>query len=210
MASSMIHIAIANEINKKIRRDNESLLIGTISPDISKLIGDDKVKSHFLDNSNTNIPNINLFLNKYKNYLKDDFVMGYYIHLMVDYLWFKYFVTDFWDENSITKLDGTKVKCYGRMILQYIYNDYTNMNIQLIDEYNLDLKIFYNDLPEFKNIIKEIPMNKLKLMVDKAGEIIENSKTRKNMVFDIKSVKKFITFSVEVILNELKEKNKKI
>ena len=90
MASSVIHICIANEINKTINRDSKKLLIGTIAPDISKLLGETKFYSHFLDNVNNNIPNINKFLEKYSNYLNDDFVLGYYIHLYTDYLWFKY------------------------------------------------------------------------------------------------------------------------
>lgn len=61
MASSVIHICIANEINKTINRDNKKLLIGTIAPDISKLLGETKFYSHFLDNVNNNIPNINKF-----------------------------------------------------------------------------------------------------------------------------------------------------
>ena len=62
MASSVIHICIANEINKTINRDSKKLLIGTIAPDISKLLGETKFYSHFLDNVNNNIPNINKFL----------------------------------------------------------------------------------------------------------------------------------------------------
>ena len=203
MASAMIHIAVASEINKKIKRDERSLLIGTIAPDISKLIGENKVKSHFLGSDKTENPDLYKFLTKYKTYLYDDFVMGYYIHLFTDFLWFKYFVSDFWDEYFISKLDGKKVKCTGKMFQQYVYNDYTNMNIQLIDEYNLNLKIFYLDIPKFDNIIEEIPMNKLNLVVNEAGIIIENSKKYKDMIFNIKNVKKFITFCVDTILGEL-------
>ena len=45
------------------------------------------------------------------------------------------------------------------------YNDYTNLNIKLIDKYNLDLKIFYNELPQLHNIIEEIPMDKINVIV---------------------------------------------
>lgn len=93
MASAVIHLAVANEINKKLNRDKSQLLIGAIAPDISKFIGEDKTKSHFLKELDSNIPDIESFLNKYKNNLTDDFVMGYFIHLYTDYLWFKYFVT---------------------------------------------------------------------------------------------------------------------
>ena len=204
MASSIIHIAVAKEINKKINRDENRLFIGTIAPDISKLIGENKVKSHFLGSDKTNIPDMYKFLSKYKTYLNDDFVMGYYIHLFTDFLWFKYFITDFWDEDSITKMDGTKVKCTREMFKTYLYNDYTNMNIQLIDEYNLDLKIFYFEIPEFNKIIEEIPMDRLEIIVNKAGTIIENSKEYKDMLFNVDSIKRFIEFSVETILGELK------
>ena len=78
MASSIIHIAVANEINKKIKRDSNKLLIGSIAPDISRNLGETRERSHFLDEDN--IPNVDKFLEKYKNKLSDDFVMGYFIH----------------------------------------------------------------------------------------------------------------------------------
>ena len=203
MASTMIHIVVASEINKKLKRDEKKLFIGTIAPDISKLIGENKVKSHFLGSSNTNNPDLYKFLSKYKENLDDDFVLGYYIHLFTDFLWFKYFVTDFWDDEFIIKLDGSKINCNKEEFINYLYNDYTNLNIKLIDEYNLNLKIFYLDLPKVDSIIEEIPMDKLNLIVDQAGIIIKNSKKHKEMTFNINGVKKFITFCVNTILGEL-------
>lgn len=210
MASSIIHMAVASEVNKLIKRDNNKILIGSIAPDISKLIGENKIKSHFLDSFDDNIPNIDKFLNKYKNKLNDDFVMGYFIHLYTDYLWFNYFVPEFYSEPMITKIDGTIVKCNDNMLSLYIYNDYTNLNMQLLDEYDLDLKIFYNTIPEIDNIIEEIPVEKLNLIINKSGEIIANTKEKKSFVFDIKNIKNFIELSVELIIakiNEIDEKN---
>ena len=205
MASAVIHLAVANEINKKLNRDKSQLLIGAIAPDISKFIGEDKTKSHFLKELGSNIPDIESFLNKYKNNLTDDFVMGYFIHLYTDYLWFKYFVTEFYDKPMITKLDGTVVKCSGNMLSLYVYNDYTNLNIKLIDKYNMDLKIFYNQLPKLSNIIEEIPMDKMGLLLSQMGIIIENSKEKKDYIFNIENVEKFITTSVELILGKITE-----
>ena len=204
MASSMIHIAVANEINKKINKDKSKVLIGTIAPDISKLIGETKEKTHFQDR-NDNIQILNKFLDKYKENLNDDFVLGYYIHLITDYLWYKYFMTEIENKNMITKLNGQIVKCNGQMFTQYVYNDYTDLNIKLIDKYNLDLKIFYNNIPNLENIIKEIPMDKISIIVNKTGEIIENSKESKNFVFNIENVEQFIQTSTELILGKLKE-----
>ena len=84
-----------------------------------------------------------------------------------------------------------------------IYNDYTNLNTQLIDEYKLDLKIFYNEIPEFNNIIEEIPMDKIKLVVDNAGVIIKNATTHKTLLFNIDNIKKFISLCVEIIYSDI-------
>ncbi len=204
MASSIIHMAVASELNKKLNRDESKLLIGTIAPDISKLVGDKKSKSHFIINDD-DIPDVDRFYNKYRYYLDDDFVLGYYIHLLTDYYWFKYFVSEIINESIITKLDGTKVKCTNGMIITYMYNDYTNLNIRLIDEYNLNLKIFYNELPKFKNIIEEIPMDKLNIVVSNAGKIVEQSKVHKDMIFNIDNVKKFIEMVVVLITSDLEK-----
>lgn len=205
MASSMIHIVVANELNKQLKRDKTKLLIGTIAPDISKLVGESKNKSHFLENEEEDIPNLYSFLNKYKYNLDDDFVLGYYIHLYTDYLWFKYFIPDIYNKDLIKKLDGTIVKCRGRMAIMYIYNDYTNLNLKLIDNYDLDLKIFYNEIPSLDNIIEEIPMDKISLIVNKAGEIIKNAKETKEMVFDMENVENFIKLSVDIIYSNLRD-----
>ncbi len=204
MASSMIHIAVTNEINKVIKRNNKNILIGSIAPDIAKQIGMDKKKSHF-QKTNEDLPQLDLFLSLYKNNLNDDFVLGYYIHLYTDYLWFKYFEPEFYKNGVIYKLDGSVEKVEPEKKKDYFYNDYTNLNIKLIDQYNLDLSIFYQDIPKFNNIIKEIPMDKIKVIVDQAGIIIENTKESKAYLFDMKIINKFISTSTEFILSNLKD-----
>lgn len=195
-------MAVANEINKKLKRNQKSILIGSIAPDISKQIGESKKDSHFLTDD-TDIPNLNKFICKYKGNLDDDFVLGYYIHLYTDYILFKYFITDFVKEDYIFNIDGNKLKLGDNEKLNYIYNDYTNLNIQIIDKYNLDLSIFYENHDQFKNIIKEIPMNKIQIIIDKAGMIIKNSKQSKPYIFNINHIDKFIKTSTNIILDEL-------
>lgn len=75
MASSIIHMAVANELNKTLKRNNDKLLIGSIAPDISKELGQSKFYSHFLDSDDDNVPNIECFLKKYQSKLYDDFVL---------------------------------------------------------------------------------------------------------------------------------------
>ena len=205
MASSVIHICVANEINKTIKRDSRKLLIGTIAPDISKLLGESKFYSHFLDSPNNNIPNLNKFLDKYGNYLEDDFVLGYYIHLYTDYLWFKCFIPNVIKSNYIKELDGTLVKYTEKSFTNYVYNDYSNMNIQLINKYNFPMKIFYEEVPFIPSIISEIPMNRLDLRVNKTGILIEEAKNGKKYLFEMEDIFSFINTTKEIILKELED-----
>lgn len=85
-----------------------------------------------------------------------------------------------------------------------IYQDYTNINIQLIDAYNLDLSLFYEEFSKPHSCLDEIPLNKLNILIDKMGIIIENSKQEKNYIFDLTGINEFIEKSVQVILTELK------
>ncbi len=204
MASSIIHMCVANEINNVINKDRRKMLIGSVAPDIAKQIGMKKYQTHFQD-EDKDYPDLERFLEKYKNNLNDDFVLGYYIHLYTDYYWFKYFISHFNDIDCIYTLDGNVVKCTEDEKREYIYNDYTNLNIKLIDEYLLSLDIFYLQIPEINDIIKEMPLDKLDILIEKVGIIIENSNQEKKIIFDIKEVKKFIEFSVSGILNNLKE-----
>lgn len=205
MASSIIHICVAKEINKYLKRNEKDILIGSIAHDISKQINENKLKSHFLDNEKDNIPNIEKFLSKYKNKLNDDFVMGYYIHLYTDFLWFKYFITNFIKKDFIYTLNGKKESLTEENKIKYIYNDYTNLNIKLIDEYDLDLSVFYENKPNFENIIKEIPMDKIQIIIDKAGLIIKNSKETKSYVFNLEEINKFIEFTVSDIIANIEK-----
>ena len=204
MASCVIHMCVANEINKVLKKDSKKLLIGTIAPDIAKQIGMQKEISHFQEN-NDDMPVLEKFLSKYEDNLNDDFILGYYIHLYTDYYWFKYFLPNFIKQDCIYKLDGSVAKLNEEDKIKCVYNDYTNLNTTLIDEYELELKIFYEELPILCNIIEEIPMDKINVIVNKAGIIIEEAKKSKAYIFDIREVKKFIEFSVSGILNDLKK-----
>ena len=208
MASAIIHMAVANEINKTIKRDNNKLLIGSIAPDIAKLVGENKIKSHFLDIEDTDIPNIDKFLIKYQKKLDDDFVMGYYIHLYTDYLWFKYFMSEVDFDKMFKNLKGEYIPCTKESFKRFVYDDYTNLNVDVIDMYNLDLSPFYEELPKIKYIIKEIPMDNIKLIINKTGQIIINSKTKKSVVFDLSNVISFINSSVPIILSEIEKLRK--
>ena len=77
------------------------------------------------------------------------------------------------------------------------------MNISLIEEYDLDLSLFYEDI-EIPNIkFDEIPLNKLQVIVDQMGIIIENSKKEYTYSFNIDNVKQFIELCKKIISNDI-------
>ena len=62
--------------------------------------------------------------------------MGYLIHLYTDYYWFKNFVPRFLKEDHINLLDKTTISIEENSKNELIYNDYTNLNSDLIDWFN--------------------------------------------------------------------------
>lgn len=69
----------------------------------------------------------------------------------------------------------------------------------------MDLHIFYNAVPKFKNIIDEIPMDEINIIINATKDIIENTKVHKDLVFDITNIINFIELSTKLIIAELKE-----
>lgn len=206
MASAIIHLAIAKNLRKHLNIDNEKdYYLGAIAPDIAKQIGERKEKSHFIYNTEEDVPNINLFTTKYKNFKNNSFELGYYIHLITDKIWFEDFLPHITFGNSLKLLDGTIINTTPEEIQRIIYSDYTNINIEVIDEYQMDLSLFYEEFQKPITNIDEIPIEKLHILIDKMGLIIENSKTRKSYTFDMIEIKEFIENTTKYILEKIKK-----
>jgi len=208
MASAIIHTCVAKVANEILNRNEKEFFLGSIAPDISKQIGETKKKSHFLPDNNTDIPEIDKFLEKYKLTLKDNaFNLGYYCHLFTDMIWYGMFAKEYYDLNElkITYINGEKKELKKENITKLLYNDYTNLNIALIDEYNLDLSLYYEEYPTIKSEIEEIPIDKLNIIIEKMGLIIEESKERKTIVFDEKSICRFVDKTAKDFIINLEE-----
>lgn len=201
MASAIIHLCVAKEINKYLKMDENYILLGSIAPDISKQIGETKEISHFLDHSNEDdIPNIDRFLTKYRSELNNPFEMGYFIHLLTDKYWFRDYVYKFIERYT---RDKVKKNVTYTALKDLIYNDYTNLNITLIDNHNLNLDLFYNEIEMPESKIIEIPVDKLDILIEKMGIIIEDSKEEKTFVFDSKDIEEFIKNTVKYIIRDI-------
>lgn len=206
MASAIIHLAVAKTLERNLNIENKKdYYLGSIAPDISKQIGENKQKSHFLINSRDDIPNIELFINKYPNFKENSFDLGYFIHLYTDKIWFSRFMPNIWSGSGtcIKLLDGTIINSTPEEIQKLIYQDYTNLNVKLLDEYKMDLSLFYEDFQIPNTALDEIPVDKLNILIDKMGLIIENSKEEKAYTFDTFLILKFIDEVSQEILSIL-------
>lgn len=205
MASALIHLAIAKKVQEQIKvEDKKDYYLGAIAPDISKQIGLGHDESHFQLNTIDNLPNINLFMKRYPLFQYNSFDLGYFTHLYTDKKWKKEFMSEIINNNSIKLLDGTIIKTTKEEMKNMIYSDYTNLNTKLIDDYNLDLSLFYEDFQKPKTKIKEIPIEELDILINKMGILIENTKEEKAYTFEIEPVEKFINETSKEILKLLK------
>ena len=207
MASVIIHLAIAKELENRrhqIKNTNDYYL-GSIAPDLAKQIGLSREESHFVRNSfGKNVPNLQYFEAKYPNYRDNDYDLGYFTHLFVDKEWEENFMNNITSyENPIRLLDGTVIASTPEEIIQLIYSDYTNLNIKVIEEYDLDLSLFYEEFKVPTTTITETPADKLDVLINKMGIIIQNSKEEKTYSLDIKQIKEFINNTVDKLEKEL-------
>lgn len=202
MASAIIHLCVAKKVEEKIGRKDKDFYIGSIAPDISKIIGESKERTHFVTTEES-IPNMELFLSKYKKHLNNSFELGYYIHLLTDKIWFEEFVSNIYYNTSIRMKDGTVLNVEPDFITKIIYEDYTNLNVDLIDKYGLDLSIFYEENDLKNTFIKEYPIDRVNLLLTKMGIIIENSKQGKTYSLDLNAIEKFINNTSDIIVNKI-------
>lgn len=198
MASAIMHLCIAKKVNEVLKKHPTNLYLGAIAPDISKQIGLLREVSHF-----GIIPNLEDFIEKYPKFYKNDFELGYYIHLYSDFIWEKYFKRSIF-ETSVKFLNGEYLTVNSEDVPFLIYNDYTSLNHDLIDHYLLELDLFYDEVPIPKTTIKEIPIPKIQIIVDKMGVILTEMHSDKKYIFDSFTVFDYIDKCSEMIISDLK------
>ena len=99
MPSHKIHMAIAKEVNDVLKLDLDSIMLGSIMPDVC--IGRNHTVSHY-QNGKLGVDgtaNPDLFIKKHKKDLNNPVMMGYLIHILTDkfyntYAFTKWFIYD--------------------------------------------------------------------------------------------------------------------
>lgn len=206
MASTITHLAVAKKVLEQIEVDNQrDYFLGAVAPDISKQVGQSREISHFLFNNQDDAPNINLFVKRYPLFKYNSFDLGYFTHLYTDKIWNESFLPTFTRENKIKLISGETVEATKEEVQNMIYSDYNSLNSEIIDEYQLDLSLFYEEYVPPKTNMKEIPIENLDILLNKIGIIIENANTDNIYAIDFGSIKEFINRCADEIIKEIKK-----
>ena len=135
MASRVIHYVIANKILQELNMDKKLFLLGNLAPDAHDGTLEGNSCSHFrriINNAFDKYPNIDLlrFREKYmKNSMGDDFIVGYYCHLVSDDVWVKSIYPKYLKFN-LNAEDNKKQR-------DNLSHDFTSLNNLLLDRYDL-------------------------------------------------------------------------
>lgn len=202
MASAIMHICVAKEINKILNLNEQDFFIGSIAPDLGKLINENKNKTHFIDSKNEfDQPNIEAFLKKYSIDKNNSYDMGYLVHLLTDKYYFRdyipIYINNYIKKYNIQNLTYTDLK-------NIIYNDYTRINTNLVNHYELNIYFMYNEITYPSSQIEEIPTDKLYILINSISNILLNSYTLKPVILEENEIYKFIENVSKAIIQDLK------
>lgn len=195
-----MHLIIANRILENVAvTDRTAFLLGGIAPDT----GVPKEESHFYSGEHHNYTrtiDYEAFYNKYKSLFDDDYIKGYYTHLIADDLWLQGFYLS-WLKNRM-EADEQLFKAYHRdfWLLNAKLIEYYGYQEELVDTLNSTLPQII-DLEEVKqqNVIEFTNQILNDLHYDKQN-IDENLE-----VFTLQQIVGYIETSIEQALYRLNQ-----
>ncbi len=224
MPGYVIHLATAKKITEflGIEDDNciNQFMIGNIIPDV--VDRRKKKESHFWSDETYRLfvrkPDVKTFLQKYKRYIDNPFVAGYYAHIYMDAV----FIDEYWqkkfsfydkDMHKATLYDDVAYvlleetgKIYNREQFfsdDMYYGDYDRMNTYIINRYNIKRPV----LSAFPTIIEEIDCKTAKPALEKMIRVI-NPKEKdegipKLSVFKLDDIEELIEKTAERVISQI-------
>lgn len=224
MPGYVIHLATAKKITELLDIDDDDcinrFMIGNIIPDV--VDRNKKKESHFWSDETYRLfvrkPDVEAFLKKYKNYISNPFVAGYYAHIymdavFIDEYWQKKF--SFYDKNmqSASLYDDVayvslkdRNKIYKREQFfsnDMYYGDYDRMNTYIINRYRINRPVL-SELPE---IIEEIDCKTAKPALEKMLSIInieeKDISIPKLSVFKLDDIEELIEKTAKRLISQI-------
>lgn len=172
MPSWGIHLLIAKKVNTKLHYNSNTFYYANLLPDVNKKYNITRKETHYYNDKiicegcpKETLPDINSFIEDYKEHLDSELIVGYYCHLLADYYYNniiapKCYLQD--KDNNIIGLiykDGKKKiyneKKLGKILANKKHHDLELYAKYLFKENKVDVPIeddeIYKDLNLLKN-----------------------------------------------------------
>lgn len=202
MGSRIMHLIVGNEVSKRLNIKNRNLfLLGSVAADATS----DKIKTHFFKGNLelfTRHVDYEAFISKYKNIQDNDFILGYYSHLITDDFWMSGFYVP-WLRNRIEKTPD---------IQALYYNDFYLLNSKLLDYYKPQKEIQnLFDIPERLDFVEEVLVEDIIKFLEYIRDDLDYTKEELNEplnVFTLPQIVGYLETSIEKSIYKIKQLQK--
>ena len=164
MGSILMHVCISEQISKKYSF-SKKFIMGSILPDIYKRTKMSRNESHYIKRSVNNgysyhLPDLEKYVEDHKeSILSDEITLGYYAHLVEDYVWFRYVsglftkVKEDEEEKDLVryKNENFEIPHPAKEYCEEIYKDYSNTNEWLLQKCQIDIEELANMIKDYTN-----------------------------------------------------------
>lgn len=179
-----VHLAVAKKIAKELKLEEKDIfMLANLFPDYDKV---DKETTHYLTTKQSrkeNLPNIDRYMNKYKDKFTNPVILGYFTHLLTDYYFNKITYNEHYIYNDNNELIGMKLKngkekydkdtknltrvkrsdfrLFGQYLAKNKYITVPKYNDKIL-KYQEELKEVSIDESDIKKLVKYLEKNILK------------------------------------------------
>ena len=213
MGSIMMHLCIS-ELYRKKHNLSDKFMIGSILPDIYKKTIMTKDEAHYIkdiimNNEIARLPDLDEFIKKNKEKNKDEVTIGYFAHLIEDYIWFKDIIIEYVKESGVNeegirqyryKRENYEIVHDGKHFTENIYADYSYLDGYLI-------KAIPVDIDKIKNNIKAYLNNdeKMNQVIDELIFVHKPIENRENYFVNEEIVNQYIDVTLELLEKKINE-----
>ena len=150
MPSWNIHLAIAKQVNKKLKLDKDAFYLGNLLPDVDYGMKKTRHETHYYGIKCPNCPKE--YLPNYKEFIKDNnkklnnpLILGELVHILTDYYYNKIIYQNYWlqdKDNNIIGINLLKGKpLYIKPGDTNILKEYKHRDLELYGKYLFNKKM---------------------------------------------------------------------
>lgn len=203
MGSRIMHSIIGYRIASELRIENkQAFLLGSIAPDAVFTVEEKNASHYFIGDAEDHSRRVDVegFLKEHHTMVdgRNDYILGYYTHLLADDIWLKGFYLS-WLKNRMKEVEG---------LYQLYHQDFRLLNGKLLEHYGLvdDLRKAFTMIPTVPDLnnVKSKDVEELVPYLLGDMEYDQAMKNEKLQVFTFEQIIGYIETSVELGLYKLK------